>query len=59
MHAREKSRMHDAPVKMFWNADSTLLASSAEVSMKESPFSAGQTSMADGQSRVCHLAHTL
>ena len=27
------------PVRMFWKASSTLLASSAEVSMKESPLS--------------------
>jgi len=29
-----------SPVSMFWNASSTLLASSAEVSMKERWFSA-------------------
>ena len=28
-------------MRMFWKADSTLLASSADVSMNESPFSAG------------------
>lgn len=29
----------DVPVRMFWNASSTLLASRAEVSMKERLFS--------------------
>ena len=33
-------RRVDLPVRMFWNASSTLLASRAEVSMKERLFSA-------------------
>jgi hypothetical protein len=32
-------RSFNAPVSSFWKANSTLLASKAEVSMKESPFS--------------------
>ena len=31
--------LNDVPVRMFWNANSTLLASRAEVSMKERLFS--------------------
>jgi hypothetical protein len=32
-----------APVRMVWNADSTFVASSAEVSINDNPFSAAVT----------------
>jgi hypothetical protein len=39
-HLRGWKEKVNSPVKMFWNADSTLDASSADVSMNDNPFSA-------------------
>ena len=46
------------PVRMFWKASSTLLASSAEVSMKERLFSPAVCKSVKGSPSAVRLVHT-